>query len=397
MRVESEKKELARAVDLAMLASGRGSKDAALQNVLIKVSGNKGSIESYDNHIYSKAVFPARGESGIEFALEGTRLEHLISAAVDGNVSFDVSNDGILVNFSKASINLRAFPVDKYVRIPLTDSPKSIKKDIRAALLLQALEFARPFIGKDTQQPTRMLAELRNGRLLAGDGTRIAIVKFGLTGVQPEVAEGEEAPALQEVDFDFNLKVPQAVVSSLVRWLKTQSESEDEALVELSENTDFFILSTSRGSMFGWRKPEHEFMQIESYLDQLEGDDEGQIKFRIDKESFASMVDSLSVVLEAGAEKVTFALNGSPMTPMLTGKANDSRGIPSTNEVQVVLDGGKKEDDFSVRYSHILETLKLLKNPIVTVDVRNSMKIVQVREDAPEMSMSALLTLMAEA
>jgi DNA polymerase III sliding clamp (beta) subunit (PCNA family) len=395
MNVVAEKKDLDRAVNLAMLASGRGAKDAALQNVLVRMEKGQASVESYDTHIYSKAVFPAKGEAGLEFAIEGTRLQHLIGTAMDGPVTFEVSADGVAVAFGRASINMRTFPVDKYVRIPVQEM-KPIATQARGALLLQGLEFVRPFVGKDTQQPTRMLAELRGGRLMAGDGTRIAVVKFGLTGVQPQVAEGEEVPELKEVDFGFNLKIPQAVMSNVARWLKDHTEGEEEALINILENDDFYFTKSAKGNIFAWRKPEHEFMQVEPYLIQLESPD-GANKFKVDKESLERMVDSLSVVLEAGAEKVTFSLNGSPMMPMLGGRALDARGIPSQNEVQIVVEGQKEEGDFSLRYSHILDTLKLLTNPIVTCDVRKAISIVQVREDQPEMSKTALLTLMAEA
>lgn len=396
MRIEAERKDLDRAINLAMLASGRGAKDAALQNVLIRMGKGSASVESYDTHVYSKATFQARGEEGLEFAIEGTRLQHLISSATDGPVSFEISSDGVEVKFGRASIKLRLFPTDKYVRIP-TQNRTFLAKDIRSALLLQGLEFVRPFVGKDTQQPTRMLAELRNGRLLAGDGTRIAVVRFGLTGVQPEVEEGEEAPVLKEVDFNFNIKVPQAVISNVTRWLKDQVEGEEEALIHCSEDADFYFFVSPKGSEFSWRKPEHDFMAVETHLDLLEAPSDESMRFKVDKESMERMVDSLSVVLEAGAEKVTFGMNGSAMMPMLSGKANDSRGVPSVNEVNIVLEGKNGGEDFSLRYSHVLDTLKLLQNPIVVWDVRKPMSIVQVREDQPEMSKTALLTLMAEA
>lgn len=396
MKIEAEKKDLSRAVELAMLASGRGAKDAALQNVLIKMGKGQASVESYDTHIYSKATFPAKGEDGVEFAIEGTRLQHLISSAVDGPVTFDLGADGVEVKFARASINLRLFPTDKYVRFP-NNKPTPLATDIRAALLLQGLEFVRPFVGKDTQQPARMLAELRGGRLLAGDGTRIAVVKFGLTGVAPEVAEGEEAPTLVEPEFNFNFKVPQAVMSNVTRWLKDQVEGEEDPQVSCLDDNDFYHFTSKKGSQFSWRKPEHDFMAIEPALIQLETPSDVASKFKVDKESMERLVDSLSVVLEAGAEKVTFGLNGNAMMPMLVGKANDARGIPSVNECQIVVDGVKSDDEFSLRYSHVLDTLKLLKNPIVTWDVRKEQSIVQVREDQPEMSKTALLTLMAEA
>jgi DNA polymerase III sliding clamp (beta) subunit (PCNA family) len=395
MNVTAEKKDLDRAINLAMLASGRGAKDAALQNVLVRADKGIASVESYDTHVYSRATFPFHGEGGLEFAIEGTRLQHLIGTAVDGPVSFDVTTDQAAVAFARATINLRLFPVDKYVRIPEKEK-KRVAEKVRAALLMQGLEFVRPFVGKDTQQPTRMLAELRSGRLMAGDGTRIAVVKFGLTGVKPEAKEGEDPPELKEVDFGFNLKVPQAVMSNVTRWLKDQVEGEDEALVDILEDEDFYFIRSSKSSVFAWRKPEHDFMSVEQYLERLEAPD-GASKFKVDKESLERMVDSLSVVLEAGAEKVTFSLNGNPMMPMLQGRASDSRGVPSSNEVQIVVDGEKTEAEFSIRYSHILDTLKLLENPIVTCDVRREMSIVQVREDQPEMSKTALLTLMQEA
>jgi DNA polymerase III sliding clamp (beta) subunit (PCNA family) len=379
-----------------MLASGRGAKDAALQNILVKMEKGFATIESYDTHVYSKATFPAKGDASAEFAIEGTRLEHLIGTAVDGPVTFEVGADGVVVNFARASINLRTFPVDKYVRIPLKET-KPVAEQARAGLLLQGLEFVRPFVGKDTQQPTRMLAELRNGRLLAGDGARIAVVKFGLTGMPAVVEEGEEPVELKEVVFNFNLKIPQAVMSNVTRWLKDHVEGEDAALIDVHEDDDFYLLKSPKGAIFAWRKPEHEFMAVEPYLEQLEAPT-GASRFKVDKESLERMVDSLSVVLEAGAERVAFSLNGSPMMPMLEGRAMDARGIPSSNEVQIVVEGEKKEGgDFALRFSHILDTLKLLSNPIVTCDVRKEMSIVQVREDQPEMSKTALLTLMAEA
>lgn len=398
MNLEVEKKDFDRAVNLAMLASGRGSKDTALQNVLVRFDKGQGSVESYDTHVFSRATFPAKGDAGIEFAIEGTRLQHLVTVADDGKMTFEVTADGAVVKFGRADIKLRLFPVDKYVRIPVKEK-SSVANQTRSGLLLKALDFVRPFIGKDTQQPSRMLAELRNGRLLAGDGTRIAVVKFEIneSAVEPP-KEGEEAKELKPVDFNFGLKFPHAIVSGVARWLKDQVEGEQEGLIDVSETDEFYFFETVKGSVFGWRKPEHDFLAIEKYLEKFENEPGSSI-FKVDKESLERMVESVSVVLEAGAEKVNFSLNGSPMMPMLLATAMDARSIPSQNQVQVVLPEGaeKVAGDFALRFSHILDTLKLLDNPVVTCNVRRDSSILQVREDQPEMTKTALLTLMAEA
>jgi DNA polymerase III sliding clamp (beta) subunit (PCNA family) len=396
MKLQVERKDLDKAVTLAMLASGRSCKDAALQNVLIKHRSGQASVESFDTHVYSRAVFPATGDPDLEFAIEGTRLQHLVSSADEGNVVFDSTPDGVEVVFGRANIKMRTFPVDKYVRLAIKDK-KLVAEQVRSGLLLKALDFVRPFVGKDTQQPSRMLAELRGGRMLAGDGVRIAVVKFGINeDAIPQTAEGEEAVPLKPVNFDFGLKVPQAVISNVSRWLKEQVDGEGEALITISETEDFYFFETPGGSLFGWRKPEHDFLAVEEYLERFESTP-GSSVFKVDKESLERAVDSVSVVLEAGAEKVTFGLNGSPMMPMLSATAYDARQVPSQNQVQIVLNGDKPSGEFSLRYSHLLDTLKLLDSPVVTCNVRKEDSILQVKEVQPELTMTALLTLMTEA
>lgn len=383
MKVTVDKKELQKAVNLALLASGRAAKDVALANVLVRVDGaqQRASIESYDTHVYSKASLPAVGDSG-EFAVEGARLDHLIGTADEGSITFDVHDDGLTATFGRASINLRTFPIEKYVRF--TTSGEQVRGEgIRSGLLGDALEFIRPFIGRDTQKPQQMLAELRNNRFMAGDGVRIGVATLD--------------------SLPFGLKIPQAVVSNVSRWLRdgtafTNADGEAvEGLVDVLETEDFYILRTaSKLNYFAWRKPEHDFMRVEPYLDEMEREVPEAVMFRVDQVSLQRMVDSLSVVLEAGAEQVAFDIEAGDGQAMLLGTARDSRGVASENRVQVMADKANGNNAFMLRYSHLLDTLKLLTNPVISCNVRQDKHILRISETHPEMKKTALLTLMTE-
>lgn len=386
MRLEADKKELANTIGLAMLASGRSCKDVALQNVLLRVENGQGSVESYDTHVYSRAVFPAKGDNGLEFAVEGSRFENLIEAADEGQIQFEIGPDGVKVGFGRAVINLRTFPLDKYVRMEVSGM-KPMAHQIRVGVLSKAMEFVTPFIGKDAQQPARMLAEIRGGRLLAGDGNRIGVASFVVDGTNPS-------------GIDFGLKIPQAVVSNINRWLKAQMVGEEESLIDVNETEDFYFLTTGAGSILGWRKPEHEFAAIEPFLDKMEAADGGDaFTLKVDKESFVRMVNALSVVLESGSEKISFGMTGSQMMPFLQGTALDSRNVASQNQIQIVVDKpiGDGDSSFALRYSHLLDTLKMMRSPVVTCNVRKPMSIIRIVESQPEVQLTALLTLMSEA
>jgi hypothetical protein len=138
-------------------------------------------------------------------------------------------------------------------------------------------------------------------------------------------------------------------------------------------------------------------MAVEPYLTEFERDDVPEaLVFKVDQTSLQRMVGSLSVVLEAGAEKIGFNMQTDGMT-MLVGEALDSRGVPSRNQVQAIFPDGKVpngESAFNIRYSHLLDTLKLMNNPVVSCNVRRDKSILRIAETHPEMTKTALMTLM---
>jgi hypothetical protein len=194
-------------------------------------------------------------------------------------------------------------------------------------------------------------------------------------------------------------------MANVTRWLKDgtafiNSEGEQvEGLIDVSESEDFYILKTTTGmSHFAWRKPEHSFIEAEPYILELEKDVPEALLFRVDQVSWQRMVDSLSVVLESGAERIGFQLENANGQAMLTGSAQDARGVLSNNQVQVAFDKEKVNGGacFALRYTHLLDTLKLMTNPVISCNVRRDKSILRISETHPEMGKTALLTLMQE-
>jgi len=357
-----EMKELRQRVNF--VRNGLGSLKTDLPGLLIRfnVTGNKLTMFTSGKEMFCRTEQPITRteETPVDgsFGVMGAKLINLVNSTEAERVYFKADQEGLEVQSGLLTVNLVLYDSAtlKQIEQGVSDHLTMEGTSIDRSSFEEALTCAKSCTTANNLRPDVTHVELRGGRVLSSDGSKIMIYSH------------------DGFDKSLSYKVPAAILSAVITAIKnTEAES-----VQLIDGQNYYYMRGKlNGFTFGIRKVERHFPQVEGMITAVGTPDD---EISIDKKVLQAMIAGVALGLDSQEVKVIFDADGQKPEQYLEVSSKNSLGRRSYERCSCGRTG-TTATSFPVSFKHLNDTLSVFKgDSVVDLSIIQKKHLLLVRD-----------------
>jgi|AntDeeMinimDraft_6_1070357.scaffolds.fasta_scaffold06323_2 DNA polymerase III sliding clamp (beta) subunit (PCNA family) len=255
MRFSIRKDTLQKALDVASLAV---TKDAGVitSSVLFEIEEGDLTLWSTDRRVMTKVpttMVPETLQGEGSFTVEAGRLTQWVKSVFEEEIAVEVDTDGVVMTCGDATGHFVSLDADAFPDFKNRLEGKTKLFDSDPTTFINALKFAKPFIGDETSNNATannfQVAELRGRDMMATDSCILSLFK---------VTTDENSDILADyIESGQKFKVSKDEIKKVIDFLNKTCDLRFSV-----SKTDLFLIESDDGSIFGYSEPLYDLPDI---------------------------------------------------------------------------------------------------------------------------------------
>jgi hypothetical protein len=357
-----EMKELRQRVNFVRNGLGSLKTDLPGQLIRFNVTGSKLTMFASGKEMFCRTEMPIQRTEETPadgaFGVMGSKLINLVNSTEAERVYFKADQEGLEVQSGLLTVNfvLMDSAILKQIEQGVSEHLSIEGASIDRSAFEEALTCAKSCTTTGNIRPDVTHVELRGGRVLSSDGSKIMI--YSHDGFNKELS----------------YKIPAAILSGVISAIKnTDAES-----IQLAEGANYYFMRGKlNGFTFGIRKVERPFPSVEGMIVAVGTPDD---EISIDKKVLQTMIAGVALGLDSQEVKVVFDADGQKPEQYLEISSKNSLGRRSYERCSCGRTG-QNPTSFPVSFKHLTDTLSVFKgDSVVDLSVIAKKHILLVRD-----------------